>query len=453
MSFTDINFIFIFLPIFICIYRLVPECIRRTFLIIGSLAFYLVGTYNVFWWAILYLSEITIVEYLLYIWDHLVKKDKKTLSKIIRIVEVSLPVIVLIVGKITGYMLLGISFYTFQIISLQVDLWKKNKKVRCTEYLGFVFMFPKLLVGPISRFQTTKIRVNDDKFSNRAKALWADLEDGLLTFSFGLGLKMLLADQLATLWTSISVSGASGISTPTAWLGAITYSLELYFDFWGYSVMAIGIGKLMGITLPINFNDPYASKTVSEFWRRWHITLGAWFRDYVYIPLGGNRKGAFRTFINLLVVWLLTGLWHGNGYNFIIWGLFLFVFIALERYTFVGKLQDSKVLGHIYICLLTPISWMIFANTSLWEVWNYIKSMFGIHGQDVVIASNQFSRYILTYWYLLLIGIILCIPVVTSFIKKHKNNVFIKLALLLVFWLSVIMIAKGSSNPFMYYQF
>lgn len=453
MNFSTDIFIFIFLPIFIIFYRLVPECIRRIVLVIGSLAFYLLGTYSNLWWSLPLLLLIALVEYGLYVISYHISDNKIKMQRFLLFIELLIPIVILIGFKAFQIMPLGISFYTFQIISLQVDLWKGSTKVDFFEYFGFLFCFPKLTMGPIARYDSRVISKNAKSFKERIQNLVKDIEPGYKDFTVGLAMKVLLADQLATLWTSISVSGAASISVATAWLGALSYTLELFMDFWGYSIMALGLGKMLGIKIPINFDDPYASKTVSEFWRRWHITLGNFFRDYVYIPLGGSRNGSFKTFINLLIVWLLTGIWHGNGINFLIWGVVLFIFIALERFTPLGKLQDSKVLGHVYICLLMPITWMIFANNSFADVYQYIGRMVGISFGDTGIGANQFGRYIESYWLLIIIAIFVSTPFARKLYKRIKNNALIAIPLLILFWFSILMIGKGSGNPFMYYQF
>ncbi len=229
---------------------------------------------------------------------------------------------------------LGISFYTFQIVSYLFDCYrgKWKEKTDFVSFAAYVTMFPQLVAGPIVKYEEVAERMKARKI--RAKSV----ESGLKLFSIGLGLKVLLANQIGTLWNTLMSAGPGNLSAAAAWMGAFAYSFQIYFDFWGYSLMAKGLGKMLGFRIPRNFNDPYTSRSVSEFWRRWHITLGRWFREYLYIPLGGNRKGFFRTMFNLFVVWSLTGLWHGASFNFVLWADFF-------RADSVGKERLWKMAG------------------------------------------------------------------------------------------------------------
>lgn len=470
MSFSDYRFIFIFLPIFVTIYRLAPQRIRRFIMIIGSLAFYTIGTWNTIKWSSILLIILSLIQYGLY------RVHNKEPHLYLRVLIIIFAFVPLAICKILGILPLGISFYSFQIASLQIDLWNRKKNddeeqkenknyISLLDFCGFIFMFPKLIMGPIARYEDSwDITFGwGEKYSRKLSL--RELEQGLKTFTLGLALKVLLADQLATLWNSISVSGASGISWNTAWLGAVAYTLELYFDFWGYSLMAVGLGSVCGIRLPDNFNDPYVSTSVGEFWRRWHITLGQWFKDYIYIPLGGNRRGKVRTFINLFVVWMITGIWHGNGWNFVIWGLVLYLSICIERIiTLLFENNANKnasnifnytkrLAGHIYILLLMPVTWMIFAHTDLYELWIYVCAMFGLYEKGAVLPVGQFSRYIQTYWYLIAVGLLLLTPYPGLIYRKYREKHWISIPLLILFWSSVIMIFKGTSNTFLYYQF
>ena len=232
---------------------------------------------------------------------------------------------------------LGISFYTFQMVSYQLDCyWEKvPEKVGLLEFATYICMFPQLIAGPIVRYGEIAERMKERRIRIR------DLENGLKLFAVGLGLKVLLANQIGTLWNTIMTAGPGNLHVMVAWLGALAYSFQIYFDFWGYSVMAMGLGKMLGFRIPRNFDNPYASRSIAEFWRRWHITLGSWFREYVYIPLGGNRKGSARTVFNLFVVWALTGFWHGADWNFLLWGIGFFLVISLEKKTY-GKWMERS---------------------------------------------------------------------------------------------------------------
>ena len=256
---------------------------------------------------------------------------------------------------------LGISFYTFQMVSYQIDCYRGTMEAPAgfISFAAYVSMFPQLIAGPIVRYDEVSDRMAGRKLRIR------DLENGLKLFTVGLGLKVLLANQIGTLWNTIMSAGAGNLHITVAWLGAIAYSFQIYFDFWGYSVMAMGLGKMLGFRIPRNFDDPYVSRSISEFWRRWHITLGRWFREYVYFPMGGSRKGSFRTVVNLFVVWACTGLWHGADWNFLLWGMMFFLILTVEKNSYGRKLEQSKLVGHIYTLVIIPITWVVFAISPL----------------------------------------------------------------------------------------
>ncbi len=244
------------------------------------------------------------------------------------------------------------------------------------------------------------------------------------------------------------------ISTPLAWLGAAGYSLRLYFDFWGYSLMASGILVMLGYNFIENFNHPYASKSISEFYRRWHITLGSWFRDYVYIPMGGSRCGRGRLFLNLAVVWLLTGIWHGNGVNYVIWGVVLGVLIIGEKFVYGKYLDKIPVLGSLYVLFLIPLTWVVFAITDLKQLGVYFGRLFPlIGGAGISVNQQDIIRYGQNYWIYFAAGIVLCIPGVFRFFEKHKKNPAAILLLAVVFWYSVYFLSSSAGNPFMYLNF
>lgn len=344
---------------------------------------------------------------------------------------------------------IGISFYTFQIISFQVDCYKGkiDRNVSFLEFATYICMFPQLVAGPIVLFHEVEPQLKKKVITIE------NLEDGFKWFTFGLGLKVLLANSIYTLWNTILSAGTVGLGASVAWLGAIAYTFHIYFDFWGYSLMALGLGKMLGFTIPINFNHPYMSRSLSEFWRRWHITLGRWFREYVYIPLGGNRKGKLRNILNLFIVWALTGLWHGASWNFVLWGIFFFVFLSLEK-LFLGKfLERFKWLGHLYVIFLIPISWIIFALSDFSNLCRYLNSMFGHTTGKIFIGNSQFSEYLHTYWWLLLLCILFSTPASLNFFTKHRKKNWMIPFLVGIFFLSVYEIMKGSNNPFLYFNF
>ena len=246
-----------------------------------------------------------------------------------------------------------------------------------------------------------------------------------------------------------------GIDAPTAWLGAWGYSMQIYFDFFGYSLMAIGMGRMLGFKFPENFANPYCAVSAADFWRRWHMTLGRWFRQYVYIPLGGNKKGKARMVLNTFIVWLLTGLWHGAAWNFIIWGLFFFVLIVLEKLFYQNFLKRHPVIGHIYMLIIIPVSWVIFNITNLHELWLYLLRMFGSTtiAKTSLGAWDKFLSLLLRYRWLLIICILCATPLPMRFIRKHHGNIFLKLALVALFWLCVYQLSVQKNNPFLYFRF
>ncbi len=312
------------------------------------------------------------------------------------------------------------------------------------KYAMYVFMFPQLLSGPIVSYDYI-----NEQLDKRKKFL-KNVFIGFKYFIVGLGFKVLLANRIGGIWNDILMIGIESISTNLAWLGIIGYSLQIYFDFYGYSLMSIGLGKMIGFTLPDNFKTPYLSVSMTEFFRRWHITLGTWFKNYIYIPLGGNRKGKLRTIFNLLVVWLLTGLWHGANYNFILWGLVIFAIIIIEKLWLKEYLDRHKFVGHLYMLFLIPITWAIFAITDLQQLIIMFKKMFtfseGLYLLDYI-------KYFKIYGILIILGIICSTGVVEKFIIKKQNNIVTISLLIIIFCSSIYYLYIGLNNPFLYFSF
>ena len=267
-------------------------------------------------------------------------------------------------------------------------------------------------------------------------------------FIIGLGKKVLLANNFGMLWEEAQSIGFANISTPMAWLSLLAFSLQIYYDFSGYSTMAIGLGKMLGFVFPKNFNYPYISKSISEFWRRWHITLGSWFKEYIYIPLGGNRKGKKRTFLNLLIVWFLTGLWHGAEFNFILWGLYFFLLISLEKLILDKYLNNYKFFAHIYTIFMLLMGWAIFAITDLNLLKVFLKQLFACK------YNTEWIYYIQNYLIIIVIGVVCSTPVVSSIWNRLKINKYVStLILISIFILSVAYLVDSSYNPFLYFRF
>lgn len=472
MVFSSLEFIFHFFPIFLIVYFATKDKYRHFVLLIGSLVFYSFG--QPVYLLLLAISVLTnfLVSDQIHTLVITEKKGKKsTLAKrrawLILVLIYNFGVLfffkyfaftVGIIESVGGIKIeapewalpLGISFYTFQMLSFVFDVYNDriHKRVSLVHFATYATMFPQIISGPITRFED----IEDNLLKNRVTPF--KLERGVTLFAAGLGYKVLLADKIASLWSDISTVGPYGIDVATAWLGAWGYSFQIYFDFFGYSLMAMGIAYILGYKLPDNFTDPYATKTMTSFWRHWHMTLGKWFRDYLYIPLGGNRKGKARLVLNTFLVWMFTGIWHGASYNFLIWGLFLFLVIMLEKSVLGKWLEKSHVVGHIYMAALIPISWTIFNITDLTILRDYMCRMFGIPLQGMVVNGySKFLDLIMTYWWLLIICIFFCTPYPMMWLKRFYKNWIVKLGLLCVFWYSIYQLITSTNNPFIYFKF
>lgn len=472
MLFSSIGFLFRFLPVFMIIYLVSPAKYRNVILLLGSLIFYGVGEpYFVLLLVFSVLINFGLGAFMF--WEPKRpmknrKKSRRNRKKLSLILALVLDFGMLFVFKYWDFtaeninavagqgilpilsltLPLGISFYTFQMVSYQIDCYRETIKepAKFVPFAAYVSMFPQLIAGPIVRYDEVAERMQERKITAKG------LERGLKLFVAGLGSKVLLANQVGTLWNAIMTAGAGNLSVPVAWLGAFAYSFQIYFDFWGYSLMAMGLGKMLGFRIPRNFDDPYASRSISEFWRRWHITLGRWFREYVYIPMGGNRKGAVRTVLNLFVVWALTGLWHGASWNFVLWGILFFVILSIEKCRIGKKLENTKVLGHIYVILIIPVTWVVFAITDTRQLGAYLGNLIGLCSTKIVGTQNLF-RYLKEYGVLLLLCILFSTPYPRKWYRKWKDRWFVVILLLLIFWLSVHELVIGSNNPFLYFRF
>ena len=302
-------------------------------------------------------------------------------------------------------------------------------------------------MGPILRYDEWRGALKERTLSREDAFLGFEL------FAVGLCFKVLLADQLAPLWASLERIGYGYLSTPLAWLGAASYSLQLYFDFSGYSLMAMGLGQMLGLPVPRNFDLPYTARSVSEFYRRWHITLGTWFRDYLYIPLGGSRRGKARTALALTVVWFFTGLWHGASWNFVLWGIVLLFFILLEKFCIGSFLKKHALLSHLYLLFVIPPTWVIFRITKLSDVGAYFSRLFPFFGTHSAVSAQDALKLLSSYWWLLLLGILFCLPQPRRFFEKHRGTPLIDLPLFVLFWVCVYFIATSAGNAFLYSRF
>lgn len=467
MVFSSLEFLFLFLPLFLLIYYLMPLRGKNVFLFAGSLVFYGFGTA----WNLYYLALMAASVFLNFLAakgiEHCKRKHRKRTGetgvksageKTLLLFGLCYNFGILLFFKYAGFFAenivlpVGISFYTFQMTSYLIDVYRSKTRaeqdiVRMGVYLS---MFPKLTAGPIVAYKQVY------KQLRRREITLIGCNHGLQLFTLGLGFKVLLANQLGNFWEDIRSIGYESISTPLAWLGILAYSLQIYFDFYGYSLMAVGLGKLLGFRLPDNFKQPYMALSMTEFWRKWHITLGRWFREYVYIPLGGNRKGKVRQFLNLLAVWLLTGLWHGANWNFILWGLFLFLVICVEKAGLLRVLERFKALGHLYMCFLIPLSWMLFAITDFAQLKIYLLKLFpflAAGGAQAVVFAGDFEKYLNMYGAGMAVGIVCCTGVVEKIFIKWRNKFWMSLLLLLIFAASVFGMYRGLNDPFLYNSF
>ena len=462
INFSGLEFIFRFLPVFMIIYWIIPSTYRDAFLFVGSLVFYASGAK----WFTLLLLGLVFVNYLFgeLVWV-MPGRRRKTQQRQMLIAIVVIDAVVLIVFKVLALKVkstllpLGLSFYIFKMISYQADLYleKMHKRPSFMQAAAYFTMFPQIAQGPIMRFtqgwieKPTNIR-RRTVYMERAVSL-QKIEDGLSFFVIGLGMKVLIADRLGILWNEIVKIGFESISTPLAWLGAVGYSLELYFDFWGYSLMAGGIGLMLGFRFIQNFIHPYAACGIADFYRRWHATLGSWFRDYVYIPLGGSRCSSAAVIRNLMIVWLLTGFWHGGTLNFIIWGLALGLMIVWEKFVVKDLIRRVPLIGHLHVIILIPLTWVIFAITDLKELGMYFTRLFPFFGTGVAVNRGDFAKYIGIYWPFLAAGVLLCVPVFYNLLVWKRKNPLVIALLLVIFWVSVYFASISAGNPFMYFSF
>lgn len=446
MVFSSIEFLLYFLPIFILIYMIVPQKLKNVVLVLGSMVFYAYG--DLFGLGLLAVS--TAVNYLL---ARMIRRR----SGLVAALAANIGVLILFKYYQGGAMLpIGISFYTFQIVSYLVDVYRGEVAAERNfiNFAAYVMMFPKLVMGPITSYKDLR------KQLHRRRCDAECMQDGLKLFILGLGGKVLLADRLALLWNEVQVTGFESISTPLAWIAAVAYSLQLYFDFAGYSVMAMGLGRMLGFKLPENFRQPYMSASVREFYRRWHMSLGNWFCKYVYIPLGGSRGSEGRTVCNLLAVWLLTSLWHGTTGNFMIWGMGICLLIVLERQ--VGRLwkritknrdgSKAPMICHLYLVAVIPVTWMCFAIPDLEQLGIYLSRMFGLRSA-VAMYVGDWQKALDDYGLLLAAGIVASTPLVRWIYQKLEKKWFGMILLAACFWFCVHRILLQGENPFMYLNF
>ncbi len=467
MVFSSAIFLFGFLPLLLGLYFLAKDNYRNYILLIFSLIFYGFGGPKL----LVMMIAIVMIDYIAAI-----LLDKYSSNKIRRLIIVLTVILnigtlfyfkymgftVSVINRLTSLSIpvpnivlpIGISFYTFQAISYVIDVYRKEVKANKNPFnvLLYASMFPQLVAGPIVRYKTVAEEIEKRKVTLDGFTL------GLERFIFGLAKKLIIANNTGKLADVIFESEI--LATPMAWLGAISYALQIYFDFSAYSDMAIGLGKMFGFNFKENFNYPYISKSVTEFWRRWHISLSTWFRDYVYIPLGGNRRGIKIQILNLFIVWSLTGIWHGAAINFLLWGLYYFIFLILEKFI-LNKALDKlpKWVRHIYTLFVVLIGWVLFRAEGLSECLRLLKAMFIPSMTEITL--QQIRIYIESYGIYLSLGIILSMPIfpkIRDLVKnKFKKNTLVYIMYYSfvsgVFVLSVIFLSQATYNPFIYFRF
>lgn len=344
---------------------------------------------------------------------------------------------------------IGISFYTFQTMSYIIDVYRGRVTAQRSfiTFAMYVTLFPQLIAGPIVRYELIESQMKQRMIS------FAQFSDGIRFFIKGLGKKVLLANNIGLLWVEVESTALPELTLALAWLGIIAFSFQIYFDFSGYSDMAIGLGKMFGFEFPRNFHYPYISRSIAEFWRRWHITLGSWFREYVYIPLGGNRKGPIRMYMNLLAVWMLTGFWHGASWNFIIWGLYFGILISVER-AFLQKVLNHchPILQHFYFAFFILIGWVFFVFEDIKMGWQFLVIMLGFGENDLI--NPEFFYLLFTNSILLLVACVTSLPRPQFIERMIQRNPFIEAVIyFVILLLSTAYLAGASYNPFLYFRF
>ena len=471
MLFSSVTFLFFFLPIVFTLYYISPKKIKNYTLLLFSIIFYA-------WGGILYLPLLIISIMINYIFGLQIEKykDNNKKRKNILIISIIFNVLFLGVFKYTNFIIdniniifktsinipiiplpIGISFYTFQAMSYVIDVYRNDGKVQKNIFnlALYISMFPQLVAGPIVRYETI-----DNQITNRIHNI-DKFNQGIERLTIGLFKKVIISNTVGELSALIYSLSNYQMSISVAWLGAIAYTLQVYFDFSGYSDMAIGLGKMLGFEFLENFNYPYISKSVSEFWRRWHISLGSWFRDYIYIPLGGNRVSNIKTYRNLTIVWLITGIWHGASWNFVAWGLYFGIFIMLER-AFLQNILNKipKVFSHIYLLIVVIFGWVLFSKPDLKSAIDYMKIMIGVGEYPFINGYTTF--YLSQYWLSLTMAIILSTPIINRtkqlIIKSNKKimtaiEIIKPLIYFILFFITTVYLVNSTFNPFIYFNF
>jgi alginate O-acetyltransferase complex protein AlgI len=464
MAFSSLEFLLRFLPATLLLYSLVPKRFKNALLLLASLFFYAWGE-PIYVFLLVFLSAVN------YALGIVIERNRGTSrARVALASSVFLSLSLLGFFKYSDFLIhsinslfgstigllhvplpLGISFYTFQVLSYTIDVYRNTSPAQENPiaFALYVSLFPQLVAGPIVRYHTVAREIDArehtlDRFAQ-----------GVHRFATGLGKKVIVADNVALIWQWARTTAQPSVLS--AWLGIVAFAFQLYFDFSGYSDMAVGLGRMFGFHFPENFDFPYAAQSITEFWRRWHMTLGQWFRDYVYIPLGGNRVSRMKWIRNILVVWSLTGLWHGASWNFALWGAYFGALLLLER-LFLGRLLERLpgFLRHAYTLLLVLVSWVIFELRSMSDIVIYLGNMFGLRR---IAALNSESLYLLrSKSLLLLLALIGSLPVLKDIYEKHSTNVYVRTVIMPLFYVVVLVVSlayvvDSSFSPFLYFQF
>lgn len=468
MVFSSITFLFYFLPALIIIYYFAPDKLKNLVMIIASFVFYA-------WGEIRFIPIMLFLSLEDFVCAKLMERNRnnKGRRRLYMIISVASNLGVLIFFKYTNFLMgnlfglfgmespfiqiilpIGVSFNSFQSISYAIDVYRGTTSCekKYYNYLAYTTLFPQIIAGPIVRYVTVENDLDDHMITADSFSI------GMRRFIAGLGKKVLIANNVGLLWSQISAGNAGEASVLLYWLGIIAYTFQIYFDFSGYSDMAIGLARIFGLTFDENFDYPYIAKSITEFWRRWHITLGAWFRDYVYIPLGGNRVSKLNHLRNLLIVWALTGFWHGASWNFIFWGLYFAVLLIGEKYFLLKFLEKlPSWLRHVYTMGFVMISWVIFYFEDLLALKNYLLGMFGLQG--LPLYNTQGLYYLLNYGIIFAISAYACTPrfkkIIENMERTTKRAVILcaTSAYIAVFIGCVAYLVDDTYNPFLYFRF
>ena len=449
MLFSSLTFLLYFLPGVVILHRLLPGGWQNLFLLVASLVFYAWGEAK----YLPLIAALLLLNWALGLWLGLGRGRRLAMG-----LGIALNIGVLGFYKYAGFFCrtvglarlapqttlpLGISFFTFQTLAYLIDVYRKEiaPEKNPVDFSAFILLFPQLIAGPIIRYSDLK-----NELHSRRRPAAPALERGMALFIGGLSLKVLLANPLGELWAAFGGGQGEGVCSLLALAG---YGLQIYYDFFGYSLMAMGVGAMLGFTIPRNFNHPYAAASITDFWRRWHITLSGWFRDYVYIPLGGSRRGRARTALNLLIVWALTGLWHGASWNFVAWGCYYFLLLTVEKFCLGGFLKKHRALSHVYALGAVFLGWALFAQEDLSRLPGFLAGLFRFSGEGAALF------WLRQYGAVLLAACLGLVPRLTvwggEFFARRPGLRTAAMLLLLALCLAALM--NSSYNPFLYFRF